>query len=154
MPAGAAAIWRGGHSWAMPQADPEQLLRSSPVVAVVGCSTNPAKAAHRIPVWLQGRGFTIHPVHPSATEIIGRPAVPTLADIGHPVDLVVVFRPAEEAAEVTRQAIAAGARGVWLQLGIRSAEAEALAAEAGIAFVQDRCSGVDAETFGVEHAAA
>lgn len=138
----------------MPQADPERLLRDSPVVAVVGCSTNPAKAAHRIPAWLQSRGFTIHPVHPSAEEILGRPGHRSLADIGHPVDLVVVFRPSEEAAEVTAAAIAAGAGGVWLQQGIRSAEAERLAADAGIAFVQDRCSGVDAETFGVEHQAA
>ncbi len=65
-----------------------------------------------------------------------------------------MFRPSDEAADVTRQAIAAGARGVWLQLGITSDEARALAEEAGIDYVEDRCSGVDAETWGINKEAS
>ncbi|CAN5148779.1 CoA-binding protein [soil metagenome] len=133
----------------MAQADPRHVLDAAQTVAVVGCSTNPAKAAHRIPSWLQAAGFTIQPVHPSAEEILGVPAVASLADLTDAPDLVVVFRPPAEAADVTRQAIDAGAGAVWLQLGITSAKAERIAADAGIDFVQDRCSGVDAETFGI-----
>ncbi|WP_370325520.1 CoA-binding protein [Euzebya sp.] len=137
----------------MAQADPRTVLEDADVVAVVGCSTNPAKAAHRIPAWLQGMGYDVRPVHPSATEILGVPAMPTLADLDVAPDLVVVFRPSTEAPDVTRQAVEAGAGAVWLQLGIRSAEAEAIADQAGIAFVQDRCSGVDARTFGIDKTA-
>lgn len=134
----------------MAQADPRTVLEDADVVAVVGCSTNPAKAAHRIPAWLQGMGYDIRPVHPSADEVLGVPAVPRLADLGVTPDLVVVFRPSPEAPGVTRQAVEVGAKSVWLQLGIRSAEAAEIAADAGIAFVEDRCSGVDARTFGID----
>jgi predicted CoA-binding protein len=134
----------------MAQADPRSVLEGAQTVAIVGCSTNPSKVAHRVPSWLQASGFTLLPVHPTASEILGAPAVARLADLDVTPDLVVVFRPAEEAADVTRQAVEAGAKAVWLQLGIRSAGAEQLATEAGVAFVQDRCAGVDAETFGID----
>lgn len=135
----------------MSQVDPATVLQQSPTVAVVGCSTAPHKDAHRIPEWLQRRGFRVIPVHPTAEEILGETAYPTLADVPESFELVVVFRPSEEAADVTRQAIEAGAKAVWLQLGIVSDEAERLAADAGIDFVQNRCSGVDARSFGVSH---
>ena len=138
----------------MAHADPRSVLESAQTVAVVGCSTNPSKAAHRIPSWLQAAGFTILPVHPSADEILGAPAVPRLADLDEAPDLVVVFRPSAEAADVTRQAVEVGVKAVWLQLGIRSDEAQQIAADAGIDFVQDRCSGVDAESWGIRKTAA
>lgn len=131
--------------------DPVALLERSRTVAVVGCSTNPGKDAHRIPSWLQDLGFDIHPVHPTAEEILGRPAVATLADLEVTPDLVVVFRPPAEADDVTRQAIEAGAAGVWLQLGITSAEARARASAAGIDYVEDACSGVVARRSGIRH---
>lgn len=134
----------------MARTDPRDVLSSAETVAVVGCSSDPAKAAHFIPARLQDRGFDIWPVNPSAEEILGVPAVPTLADLEESPDLVVVFRPPQEAAAVTRQAIEVGAGAVWLQLGITSAEAEQLADDAGIPFVQDRCSGVDANAFGID----
>ena len=127
-----------------------EILEAADVIAVVGCSTNPAKAAHRIPAWLQEMGYDVRPVHPTAEEILDVPAVPLLSDLDVRPDLVVVFRPSEEAADVTRGAIDVGADAVWLQLGITSEEAAALAADAGIGFVQDRCSGVDARSFGID----
>lgn len=134
----------------MPNADPRDVLESAQTVAVVGCSTDPSKAAHYIPARVQKAGFDIWPVNPTAEEILGVKTVPTLADLEETPDLVVVFRPPNEAADVTRQAIQIGAGAVWLQLGITSAEAEQLAERAGIPFVQDRCSGVDTQAFGID----
>lgn len=129
--------------------DPRAVLERARTVAVVGCSSQPYKAAHRIPAGLADLGFTVLPVNPHAETILGRPAYRRLAELPEAPDLVVVFRPSPEAAGVTREAIASGARGVWLQLGIVSAEARALAEAAGIDYVQDRCSGVDAESWGI-----
>ncbi len=129
--------------------DPKAVLEASQTVAVVGCSTDPGKAAHRIPATLQRHGFTVWPVNPSATTILGQPCVPTLADLPAAPDLVVVFRPAAEAADVTRQAVQAGAGAVWLQLGIVSESAGRLAAAAGIDYVQNRCTAVDVGAFGI-----
>ncbi|HNP15932.1 MAG TPA: CoA-binding protein, partial [Terrimesophilobacter sp.] len=103
------------------------LLESSTTIAVVGASTHERKAANRIPRWLMKAGFTIIPVNPSADEILGQKAYRTLADIPVPVDIVDVFRPAEEAAGVAEQAAAIGAKTLWLQLEIRSKEARAIA---------------------------
>jgi uncharacterized protein len=133
----------------MPLADPRHVLTDAQTVAVVGCSSDPSKAAHRIPSQLMDAGYDVWPVNPNASEILGRPAVPALDELVEVPDLVVVFRPPAEAAEVTRQAAAVGAGAVWLQLGITSPEAEQVAADAGMAFVQDRCSGVDVRSFGI-----
>ena len=129
--------------------DPRAVLERALTVAVVGCSTHPYKPSHHVPAWLQDMGYRILPVNPHAEEILGERVYRRLADLPEEPDLVVVFRPSREAADVTRQAIARGARGVWLQLGITSGEARALAQEAGIDYVEDRCSGVDAETWGI-----
>jgi uncharacterized protein len=125
------------------------LLERVRVVAVVGCSTNPRKAAHRIPAQLQEAGFRIIPVHPSADEILGEKVYRTLADIPEPVDLVDVFRPAPETPQIARDAVAIGAPALWLQLGIVSSEAREIAREAGIDYVEDRCTGADARWWGI-----
>ncbi|MEU1964902.1 CoA-binding protein [Micromonospora sediminicola] len=113
----------------------QQLLADSAVIAVVGASRDPGKAAHRVPLEMRRHGWRIIPVNPTVDELFGEKAYPTLADIPHPVDLVDVFRPARDAVEVVRQAVAIG----WLQLGIVSAEARRIAEEAGIDYVEDRC---------------
>ncbi|WP_434742767.1 CoA-binding protein [Micromonospora sp. SH-82] len=117
----------------------QQLLADSAVIAVVGASRNPGKAAHRVPAEMQRYGWRIIPVNPTVDALLGEPAYPTLADIPHPVDLVNVFRPAADAVEVVREAVAIGAPAVWLQLGIVSAQARQIAEEAGIDYVEDRC---------------
>ncbi len=123
------------------------LLESSTTIAVVGASTHERKAANRIPRWLMKAGFTVIPVNPSADEILGQKAYRTLADIPVPVDIVDVFRPAEEAAGVAEQAAAIGAKTLWLQLEIRSAEARAIAEVAGMNFIEDNCLGVTVNEF-------
>lgn len=129
--------------------DPRAILEQARTVAVVGCSTDPGKAAHRIPAQLQAAGYRVIPVHPSAGEILGERAYPTLAEVPETVDLVDVFRPAAEAGEVARQAVAIGAKALWLQLGIRSAAARRIAEDAGLDYVEDRCTGADVRWFGI-----
>ncbi len=129
--------------------DPRAILEQAGTVAVVGCSTNPGKAAHRIPQQLQEAGYRIIPVHPSADEILGERVYRSLADIPEHVDLVDVFRPAPEAPGIARQAVQMGADALWLQLGIRSQEAREIAREAGLDYVEDRCTGADARWYGI-----
>ena len=118
---------------------PQQILADSAVIAVVGASRDPSKAAHRVPHQMQRYGWRIIPVNPTADELFGERVYRTLAEIPHPVDLVDVFRPARDAVDVVRQAVAIGAPAVWLQLGIVSAEARRIAEEAGIDYVEDHC---------------
>jgi predicted CoA-binding protein len=121
----------------------QQILAEANVIAVVGASRDAFKPAHTVPLQMLRHGWRIIPVNPFVDEVFGVPTVPTLADIGEPVDLVNVFRPARDAVEVVRQAIAVGAPAVWLQSGIVSAEARRLAEEAGIDYVEDRCLAVE-----------
>ncbi len=129
--------------------DPAEILERSRTIAVVGMSTDPAKAAYSVPAELQAAGFRIVPVNPNATEILGETAYASLADVPDPIDVVEVFRPAEEAPGVARQAVEIGAKAVWLQEGIRSAEARRIAKEAGLDYVEDRCMGVERSLRGI-----
>jgi predicted CoA-binding protein len=128
------------------------ILEKSATIAVVGLSTNEAKAAHAVPAFLQAIGYRVIPVHPSAVDILGEPAYRSVIDIGEPVDVVNVFRPAEEAPELARQAVAIGAKVLWLQQGIRSAEARQIAEEGGLQYVEGRCMGKLAAFYGITKA--
>ena len=120
----------------------ERLLESKRI-AVVGISTDPSRPSYYVSEYLQKQGYMIVPVNPAHAEVLGEKSVPSLAQLKQPVDMVLVFRRNEYCADVTREAIAAKAGGVWLQSGIVSDEARRLAAEAGIPFVQDRCMMVE-----------
>jgi uncharacterized protein len=133
---------------------PRQILTGSAVIAVVGASRDEDKTAHRVPAQMQRHGWRIIPVNPYAGKILGETAYPTLADIPEPVDLVNVFRPSADAAEVVRQAVAIGAPAVWLQLGIASDEARRIAAEAGIDYVEDHCIAVERANAGLSRRAS
>ncbi|MBL6279033.1 CoA-binding protein [Micromonospora fiedleri] len=128
---------------------PSQILAESAVIAVVGASRDPDKTAHSVPAAMQRQGWRIIPVNPFADELFGEPAYRTLADIPHPVDLVNVFRPAEDAVEVVRQAVAIGAPAVWLQLDIVSPQARQIAEQAGIDYVENRCIAVERAVAGL-----
>ena len=122
----------------------EQLLRiytQSRTIAVVGASADASKAAHKIPRYLQSQGYRILPVNPRGGELFGEPVFRSLAEIDVPVDVVEVFRPAQEAPEIARQAVEIGAKVLWLQLGIVSEEARQIAEAAGLTVVMDRCMG-------------
>ena len=121
----------------------QQILAEANVIAVVGASRNPYKAAHTVPRQILRHGWRIIPVNPFVDEVFGVRTVPSLADIDEPIDLVDVFRPAHDAVDVVRQAVAIKAPAVWLQSGIVSAEARAIAEEAGIDYVEDRCLAVE-----------
>lgn len=139
-------------SWA--GLSPREILERSRVLAVVGCSTNDWKDAHDVPRQLQRRGFRIIPVHLTASEILGEPAYPRLADMPEPFDTVIVFRPSAEAGGVAAQAVEAGAKAVWLQLGLASAEARASAEAAGLGYVEDTCAKVIAASYDLRQPAA
>ncbi|MBO3740713.1 CoA-binding protein [Actinoplanes flavus] len=121
----------------------QQILAGASVIAVVGASRDPYKPAHTIPLQMLRHGWRIIPVNPFVDELFGVPTVPTLAEIDEPIDLVNVFRPARDAVDVVRQAVAVKAPAVWLQSGIVSAEARRIAEEAGLEYVEDRCLAVE-----------
>lgn len=127
-----------------------ELLNSAKTIAVVGASANEKKAAHSIPQMLLETGFTVIPVNPVADEIIGQKVYRSLADIPVPVDIVNVFRPSEEAAGIAEQATAIGAKTLWLQLGITSADARSTAGNAAMAYVEDLCLGETVRTLGIQ----
>ena len=110
-------------------------------IAVVGASADESKPAHEIPRYLQTQGYRIVPVNPRGGVILGEPAASSLDDVEGPVDVVDVFRPADEAPAIAEHAIEIGARVLWLQLGIASAEAKRLAEAAGLTVVMNRCMG-------------
>ena len=118
-----------------------EILESAKVVAVVGASRDPGKPSGHIPYILRHRGFRIIPVNPNADEILGERTYASLLDIQEPVDVVDVFRPAAEAPGIARQAVAIGARALWLQFGIKSDEARSIAEAAGLDYVEDLCMG-------------
>jgi predicted CoA-binding protein len=121
---------------------PRQILEESVTIAVVGASRDPDKPAHQVPAQLLHHGWRVIPVNPYIDELWGQRSYPVLAEIPEPVDLVNIFRPSADAAEVVREAVEIGARAVWLQLGIASPEARKIAEDAGIDYVEDECIAV------------
>lgn len=117
----------------------QALLREAKTIAIVGLSTEKTKASNMVASYLLDKGYEVIPVHPKAQEILGRKAYPSVADIPFPVDIVDVFRPAEEADAIVEQAIQNGARAVWLQLRIINFPAADRAIEAGLQAVMDKC---------------
>lgn len=117
------------------------IYRSTRTIAVVGASTDESKAAHRIPAYLESRGFRIIPVNPGSDEVLGEQAMGSLTEITEPVDVVDVFRPSEETPDIAREAVAIGAKVLWLQEGIASEEAAEIARDGGLAVVMDTCMG-------------
>jgi predicted CoA-binding protein len=113
--------------------------------AVVGCSPDPRRDSHRIATLLQRRGKRVIPINPHAREILGEPAYSSLHDLpaGARVDVVDIFRRADEAGAHVDEAIAIGARAVWMQLGVVDHAAATRALEAGLLVVMDRCPAIE-----------
>jgi uncharacterized protein len=116
-----------------------RLLAETRTIAVVGLSPDPARDSWQVAHYLQAAGYRIIPVNPKAIEILDETAYPSLADVPVPVDLVDVFRRPADCVGVAEQAVAAGAKAIWFQLGVISPDAAALAERAGLAVVMDRC---------------
>jgi predicted CoA-binding protein len=122
--------------------DPFGILRDAKTIAVVGASPSPERESYGVMRYLLNHGYRCIPVRPDYDEVLGIPCVPTLLDIDEPIDLVDVFRRPELCAAHAREAAAAGARTLWLQLGIVSAEARAIAEAAGMGYVENACTAV------------
>ncbi|HWB37139.1 MAG TPA: CoA-binding protein [Rugosimonospora sp.] len=122
---------------------PEQILRDSVTIAVVGASRHQEKSAYSVPLQMKLKGWRVIPVNPYSELIFGEKCYPRLEDIPFPVDLVNVFRPSEDTPPVARSAVAIGARALWLQQGIASAESRAIAEAAGLDYVEDHCIAVE-----------
>ena len=126
--------------------DPEWvrlMLEDCETWAVVGLSGDPSRTAYEIAALLQRRGKRIVPIHPSAPTVLGEQGYATLADVPFPVDVVDVFRRSEAAGEFADQAVAIGARGVWLQLGVIDEDAFARTTAAGVPMVMDTCPAIE-----------
>ena len=127
-----------------------EVLERSTTIAVVGASRDPFKAGGSVPEGLQRRGFRIIPINPFAEVLFGERVYRSLADVPEKVDLVDVFRPAADAPEIARQAVAIGAKALWLQEDIRSEEARKIAESAGLDFIQDECTAVVTALYGIK----
>lgn len=119
------------------------LLTTSRIIAVVGLSDNPDRDSYGVARALIRDGYTIIPVNPALTTALGLRAFPDLESIGHPVDIVDIFRRPEHVPAIVESAIRTGARAVWMQLGTANEEAARTASEAGLQVVTDRCIKVE-----------
>ena len=112
-------------------------------IAVVGLSSDPSRPSYDVARYLQRQGYTIIPVNPKETEVLGEKSYPTLSDIPEPPDVVDIFRRPEYVGEIVDEAIRVGAKAVWLQLGVINEEAARKAREAGLLVVMDRCMKIE-----------
>ena len=115
----------------------KQLLTDATTIAVVGASSNPDKASHGIMQKLQRAGYRVIPVNPRETEILGERSYPSLIDVPERIDIVDVFRRAEDTPAIADEAVTIGAKALWLQTGIVSEDAAARAAAGGLMVVMD-----------------
>jgi predicted CoA-binding protein len=121
---------------------PAEILEQARTIALVGASPRPERPSNGVMRYLLDQGYHVIPVRPHRREVLGIPCVDSLADIEEPVDLVDVFRRAEFCSEVAEQAASVGAKTLWLQLGIVSPEARAIAERAGMDYVENACTAV------------
>ena len=125
------------------------ILTTCRTFAVVGCSSDPGRASHRVAGFLQSRGYRVIPVHPSGGEILGERCYRDLASIpaAEGVEVVDIFRRSDQAGAHVDEAIEIGARAVWMQLGVVDEAAAERARGAGLAVVMNRCPAIDHPRF-------
>jgi len=122
---------------------PEEILGDARTIALVGASPKPNRPSNGVMRYLLAQGYDVIPVRPrDCDEVHGIPCVASLAEVGRPIDLVDVFRRIEAAPEVAREAVEVGAKAFWLQLGLVSPEARAIATAAGLDYVEDECTAI------------
>ncbi|HUM08174.1 MAG TPA: CoA-binding protein [Acidocella sp.] len=134
----------------MSDEDIRRILTQTKRIALVGASAKPERASHHVMAFLLEKGFDVTPVNPglAGQEILGREVVATLAEAA-PLDMVDLFRRAEEVEAPVEEAIRLGAKTVWMQLGVVNEEAAAKARAAGLAVVMDRCPAIEMPRLGL-----
>ena len=116
-----------------------RVLALSRTIAVVGLSANWYRPSHFAAKYMQDKAFSIVPVNPAYAEVLGERCYPDLASIPRPVDMVDCFRKPQDIVPIAREAVASGAKVLWMQIGIRNQEAARIALDAGMDVVMDRC---------------
>lgn len=117
----------------------DEILRDCRTIAVVGLSSNPARPSYHVAAYMQSHGHRIIPVNPNETNVLGETAYPSLGAVPDPIDLVNIFRKSEDVLPIVEEAIAHGAKAIWMQEGISNEQAAARARESGLLVVMDRC---------------
>jgi predicted CoA-binding protein len=132
------------------------LLSNARTIALVGASDRPDRASHEVMAMLQRHGYRVLPVNPAITgqHILGEYVWDSLDQIGVPIDIVDIFRRSEAVGPIVDAAIAAGAKAVWMQLGVINPEAAAKAEAAGLQVVMDRCPKIEIRRLGLPKIAA
>ncbi len=120
-----------------------EILAQPRRIAEVGCSPDPRRDSHRIALLLIQKGHTVIPVNPSVTQILGRACYASLRDVPVPLDMVDIFRRADQAGAVVDDAVAIGAKIIWMQLGVIDHAAAARAQAAGAIVIMDRCPAIE-----------
>jgi predicted CoA-binding protein len=132
-------------------AEIKALLQALKTIALVGASANPARDSHDVMAFLQRQGYRVIPVNPglAGQELLGEPVMASLTEIDVPIDMVDIFRNSEAAGPVVDEAIAAGAKTVWMQLGVINPEAAARAEAAGLRVVMNHCPKIEIPRLGL-----
>lgn len=123
--------------------DMRHLLREVKVFAIVGLSSNPERPSHKVAKYLMAQGYTVVPVNPVETEILGQKCYARLADIPQSIDVVDCFRKASDIPPLAQDAIDIGAKVLWMQLEVINEEAATKANAAGLDVVMDRCPKIE-----------
>jgi predicted CoA-binding protein len=124
-----------------------RILRDSRTIAMVGLSGNPFRPSHFVAIYMLSEGYRVIPVNPREPEILGQKSYASLRDIPEPVDLVDIFRDPKAVPPIVEEAIAIGAKTVWMQLGVINLEAAQRARDAGLQVVMDACVKIEHARF-------
>ena len=121
----------------------KEVLTNSKTIAVVGCSSNPTKAAHIIPKHMQSVGYDIIPINPYSETILDKKAYDAIEEVREQIDILNIFRPSEEVLSIVQKSLAIKPKYIWMQYGIENKEAADLATAHGIGVIQNKCIGAE-----------